>query len=71
MKLDKLIHATQKKVTGVAKLKLFKGGFACVARKSQYSLYKKELATYGKGDKFDHSKATGFIKNWAKPYLKG
>lgn len=21
-------------------------------------------------DKFDHSQAEGFIKNWAKPYLK-
>jgi argininosuccinate synthase len=41
-----------------------------VGRKSPYSLYKKELATYGKGDKFDHSKAEGFIKNWAKPYIK-
>ncbi|MDD5291567.1 MAG: argininosuccinate synthase [Candidatus Omnitrophica bacterium] len=69
-KLDNFINATQKKITGIVRLKLFKGGFACVGRKSPYSLYKKELATYGKGDKFDHSKAESFIKNWAKPYLK-
>lgn len=65
-KLDNFINKTQSKVTGTAKLKLFKGGFICVGRKSPYSLYKKELATYGEGDKFDHSKAGKFIKNWAK-----
>ena len=68
--LDNFINKTQKKVTGTVRLKLFKGGFICVGRKSPYSLYKKELATYGRGDKFDHSKAEGFIKNWARPYLK-
>jgi argininosuccinate synthase len=69
-KLDNFINEIQKKVTGIVRLKLFKGGFACVGRKSPFSLYKKELATYGKGDKFDHSKAEKFIKNWARPYLK-
>lgn len=69
-KLDALIEKTQKKITGTVRLKLYKGGFICVGRCSPYSLYKKELATYGKGDKFDHSKAAGFIKNWAKPYIK-
>lgn len=68
--LDNFINKTQKNVTGTVRLKLFKGGFYCVGRKSPYSLYKKELATYGKGDKFDHSKAKRFIKNWARPYLK-
>lgn len=69
-KLDNFINETQKKVTGTVRLKLFKGGFICVGRKSPYSLYKKELATYGKGDKFDHSKAESFIKNWARSYVK-
>ncbi len=69
-KLDNFINKTQTKVTGTARLKLFKGGFICVGRKSPYSLYRKELATYGKGDKFDRSKAQGFVRNWAKPYLK-
>lgn len=64
-KLDNFINKTQSKVTGTVRLKLYKGGFICVGRKSPYSLYKKELATYGKGDKFDHSKAGKFIKNWA------
>lgn len=65
-RLDNFINKTQSKVTGTVKVKLFKGGFICVGRKSPCSLYKKELATYGKGDKFDHSKAERFIRNWAK-----
>lgn len=69
-KLDLFIKKTQEKVTGIAKFKLFRAGFTCVGRKSPYSLYRKELATYGEGDKFNHSKAEGFIKNWARPYLK-
>jgi len=33
-----------------------------IGRKSDYSLYKKELATYGEGDKFDQKAAEGFVK---------
>lgn len=66
--LDKFVQATQKNVTGVVKLKLYKGSCVCVGRKSPFSLYKKELATYEKGDKFDASAAGGFIKIWGLPY---
>jgi len=38
-----------------------------VARKSPYSLYNEELATYEKGDMFDHDAAVGFIKLWGLP----
>ncbi|MFA5357147.1 MAG: hypothetical protein WC301_07110, partial [Candidatus Omnitrophota bacterium] len=41
-----------------------------VARGSRYSLYKKELSTYGKGDKFDQRLAEGFIKIWGMPYKR-
>lgn len=68
--LDKFIECTQKKVSGGVKLKLYKGSCVCVGRKSPYSLYKKELATYEKGDKFDKTAAEGFIKIWGLPYQK-
>src|SRR3989338_3539508 len=45
----------QKRVTGVIRVKLFKGNVIIVGRKSTYSLYKEKLATYGKGDTFDQS----------------
>jgi len=69
--LDAFINSTQKQVTGVAKVKLLKGVASVVSRKSPYSLYSKEMATYDKGDKFDRSVAEGFIKVWGMPYKKG
>jgi argininosuccinate synthase len=68
--LDGFINSTQKNVTGSIKLKLFKGACAAVARSSRHSLYKKELATYGKEDKFDQKLAEGFIKIWGMPYKR-
>lgn len=68
--LDKFVYATQKNVTGSIRLKLFKGNCVAVSRKSRNSLYKKELSTYGKEDKFDQALAEGFIKIWGMPYKK-
>ena len=68
--LDGFINSTQKEVSGTIKLKLFKGTCVAVSRKSPHSLYKKELATYGKEDKFDQKLAEGFIKIWGMPYKR-
>ncbi len=66
--LDKFIDETQRYVNGTVRLKLHKGNCAVVGRKSPNSLYKKELATYEEGDKFDQSLAKGFIELWGLPY---
>jgi argininosuccinate synthase len=66
--LDKFIDYTQEKVNGTVKLKLFKGNCSAAGRKSPNSMYKKELATYEEGDKFDQSLAKGFIELWGLPY---
>lgn len=66
--LDSFVESTQKQVTGAVKLKLSKGNCVAVGRKSPHSLYKKELSTYGKEDKFDQKLAEGFIKIWGMPY---
>ena len=68
--LDAFVHSTQRRVTGSIKLKLFKGSCIAVGRKSPKSLYKKELSTYGKEDKFDQKLAEGFIKIWGMPYKR-
>jgi len=60
--LDSFIENTQQRVTGTIRVKLFKGTCNVVGRKSEYSLYNKELATYDDGDIFDHNAAPGFIK---------
>ena len=68
--LDSFVNSTQKYVTGSVKLKLFKGNCITVGRKSPHSLYKKELSTYGKQDKFNQKLAEGFIKIWGMPYQR-
>ncbi|MEH7075234.1 argininosuccinate synthase [Neobacillus drentensis] len=65
--LDAFINETQKTVTGTIRVKLHKGNHNVVGRKSPYSLYNEELATYSKGDAFDHNAAVGFIKIWGLP----
>ena len=68
--LDSFVDSTQRHVTGSIRLKLFKGNCIPVGRKSSYSLYKKELSTYGKEDKFNQKLAEGFIKLWGMPYKR-
>jgi len=68
--LDAFINNTQKHVSGAVKVKLLKGVASVVGRASPYSLYKKEMATYDKGDKFNRSIAEGFINVWGMPYKK-
>ncbi|MGG5252180.1 argininosuccinate synthase [Neobacillus sp. SM06] len=65
--LDAFIEETQKVVSGTIRVKLFKGNHTVVGRKSVHSLYNEELATYTKGDAFDHNAAVGFIKLWGLP----
>ncbi|WML43054.1 argininosuccinate synthase [Neobacillus sp. PS3-40] len=65
--LDAFIEETQKVVSGTIRIKLFKGNHMVVGRKSVHSLYNEELATYSKGDMFDHQAAEGFIKIWGLP----
>lgn len=60
--LDKFVDWTQQKVCGTVRIKLSAGNCEIVGRKSKYSLYKKELATYGKDSEFDQKAAEGFIK---------
>ncbi|MRX72464.1 argininosuccinate synthase [Bacillus lacus] len=65
--LEAFIDETQKAVTGTIRVKLHKGNHLVVGRRSANSLYNEELATYSKGDAFDHNAAVGFIKLWGLP----
>ena len=58
------VASSQRFVSGVARIKLFKGKATVVGRKSEHSLYSKKLATYETGDQFDHDAARGFIRLW-------
>ena len=62
--LDRFISATQHRVTGTVRMKLYKGSARVVGRSSEYSIYDVGLATYGRGSKFDQRNAVGFIELW-------
>ncbi|MCO7176387.1 argininosuccinate synthase [Sporolactobacillus kofuensis] len=61
------VEQTQQVVSGKVRVKLFKGNHIVVGRASDQSLYNEKLATYTKGDAFDHNAAVGFIKLWGLP----
>ena len=62
--LDMFINNTQKCVTGIVKIKMYKGNMRVVGRKSTNSLYKKSISTYNNGSEFDQKLSNGFIKLW-------
>jgi len=65
--LDAFINATQKRVCGDVKIKLYKGAFHIVGRSSPLSLYDLNLATYNIESRFDQSSSKGFIELWGLP----
>jgi len=60
--LRTMIDKTQENVTGAARLKLYKGNVIVVGRKSPYSLYREDFATFEKSEVYDQMDATGFIR---------
>ncbi len=56
------IDQTQKDITGTVRLKLYKGNVMVVGRKSEKSLYLKELATFEADTLYNQKDAEGFIR---------
>jgi argininosuccinate synthase len=69
--LDAFVSVTQRHVTGVSRLKLFKGSITLVGRKSPYSLYREDYATFGEEDVYNQIDAEGFIKLFGLPMKVG
>ena len=65
--LAAFVAKTQEPVTGTVRLKLYKGNCTVVGRKSPYSLYREEFATFGQDDVYDQSDAQGFINLFGLP----
>jgi len=59
--LDAFVAETQHNVTGEARLLLYKGNVIVRGRRSPYSLYREDFATFGQDDVYDQSDAEGFI----------
>jgi argininosuccinate synthase len=59
--------SSQRVVSGDVRIRLDHGNATIVGRRSPLSLYEKNLATYDKGDSFDHKAAVGFIQIFGLP----
>ncbi len=60
--LQAFIDQTQENVTGTARMKLYKGNCILVGRKSPFSLYREDFATFEKDQVYNQMDATGFIR---------
>uniref|UniRef100_UPI0026F0846A argininosuccinate synthase n=1 Tax=Alkalibaculum bacchi TaxID=645887 RepID=UPI0026F0846A len=65
--LEAFVDNTQETVTGVVKLKLYKGNMISAGATSPYSLYNEEIASFTTGDLYDHKDAEGFIRLFGLP----
>ena len=65
--LDAYIQSTQRYVTGDVRVRLHKGTCVVAGRSAPHALYQHQLATYDRGDQFDHSAAEGFISIYGLP----
>jgi argininosuccinate synthase len=69
--LDAFVRETQKTLTGNVRLKLFKGNVILVGRKSPFSLYREDYATFGQEDVYNQKDAEGFIRLFGLPLKVG
>ncbi|MFC1896132.1 argininosuccinate synthase [Thermodesulfobacteriota bacterium] len=60
--LQRLVDETQKGVSGVVRLSLYKGNCTVLGRKADRSLYRPDFATFEEEDVYSQKDAEGFIK---------
>jgi len=60
--MQALIDESQKNVTGIVRLKLYKGNCIVVGRKSEVSLYDPDFATFEGDEVYNQKDAEGFIR---------
>ena len=65
--LDAFIKVTQENVTGSVRLKLYKGNITIAGRKSPFSLYREDYASFGEDDIYNQQDAHGFIQLYGLP----
>lgn len=65
--LSAFVAKTQETVTGDVRVKLYKGTCTVVGRRSPFSLYREDFATFGQDDVYDQKEAQGFINLFGLP----
>jgi argininosuccinate synthase len=65
--MDAFVKVTQQKVSGTVRLKLYKGNVIIAGRKSPFSLYREDYASFGEEDVYNQQDANGFIQLFGLP----
>ncbi len=65
--LDAFVDSTQQTVTGLVRLKLYKGNIMSAGAKSPYSLYHEGFVTFGRDEVYNQKDAEGFINLFGLP----
>jgi argininosuccinate synthase len=65
--LDSFVDTTQETVTGEVLVELYKGSASAVGRRSPFSLYSEQFATFGEDEVYRQSDAEGFIRLFGLP----
>ena len=65
--LSAFVQKTQEPVTGDVRLRLYKGSCTVVGRRSPFSLYREDYATFGQDDVYNQTEAQGFINLFGLP----
>jgi argininosuccinate synthase len=65
--MDAFVDSTQTRVAGTVRLKLYKGNIIVAGRKSPYSLYREDLATFAQDTVYNQKEAEGFINLFGLP----
>lgn len=65
--LAAFVDSTQQNVTGLVRLKLYKGNIISAGSKSPYSLYHEGFVTFGEDEVYNQADAEGFINLFGLP----
>jgi len=65
--MDAFVDSTQTRVSGMVRLKLYKGNIIIAGRRSPYSLYREDLATFAEDSVYNQKEAEGFINLFGLP----
>jgi len=65
--MDAFIDSIQTRVAGTVRLKLYKGNVIIAGRRSPYSLYREDLATFAEDSVYNQKEAEGFVNLFGLP----
>jgi argininosuccinate synthase len=65
--LQAFVESTQINMTGSVTLSLYKGNIDIVGRRSDFSLFRQDIASFTMGESYDQKDAAGFIRILALP----